>query len=245
MNRQFFFRCFAVMLVALAVIPASLAGKRSAKASRSKVPDFNGVITYIGKVSRIPDRKITSVKLREFDSFYDMYFSDDFTKRVENINNQIVVSYVTGIRNDYFFQTIESKIDGSVVYITATPDEQRLYQLTPRMMRANSKRVNGASGKKNILGHKCSKVVCNMVTEGNIHLQLIAWYDPKIKIDGYYVPFFGEIKGLPLMYDFYNGEYVVTFTATKINKRPVLSNTFDPPADVTPVSMTDYVMSQQ
>lgn len=205
--------------------------------------NFNGVITYIGKVTRIPDRSKTTVKLNEFDSFFDMYFGDEYTKRVENINNQIIVSYVNGIKEDVFFQTIESQIDKSVIYITANPDEQRKFQLTPQTMRSNHKKVTYASGKKTVCGRKCKKVVCNMVTEDNIHLQLIAWYDPNIRLKDLYTPFFGKIDGMPLMYDFYNGEYVVTYTATKIRKTMIPNSTFDRP-DATPISMTEYVMGQ-
>ncbi|MBP5137042.1 MAG: hypothetical protein ILP23_06970, partial [Paludibacteraceae bacterium] len=147
-------------------------------------------------------------------------------------------------KSDIFFQTIESIVDKTMIYITATPDEQRQFQLTPRMMRANSKKITFASGKLVVLKRKCKKVVCNMVTEDNIHLQLVAWYDPNLKINGFCVPYFGKIDYLPLKYDFYNGEYVVTYTATEIKEMPVLGSSFNRP-DATPISMTEYIMSQQ
>jgi hypothetical protein len=231
-------------MTALTGLSAATNNKSKGKEKQKEVANFNGKIKYIGKVTRIPDRSKTAVKLNDFEGEFYEYYNDEYVKREENINNQLKVSNVTGIKSDIFFQTIESIVDKTMIYITATPDEQRQFQLTPRMMRANSKKITFSSGKLVVLKRKCKKVVCNMVTEDNIHLQLVAWYDPNLKINGFCVPYFGKIDFVPLKYDFYNGEYVVTYTATEIKEMPVFSGTFDRP-DATPITMTEYVMSQQ
>jgi len=237
MNRN----TIALVLVLLLTIPVFAA---PSKDKEKNTTNFNGVITYIGKVSRIPDRKRTTARLQDLDSYFKLYLNDEYAKSVEDIQSQLEISKVTGIRNESFFQTLTYR-DQAPMLVVATSEEIQKYQLTPRSMRANEKKIRTMTGKRTILGHKCLKMVCDMVTEDNIHVQLVAWYAPDMHISGYNTPYFGQLKGLPLAYDVWNGEYVVTYTATEIDEKNIPSSTFEKPKDIAPISFSEFMRMQQ
>lgn len=234
-------RFFLIALSLLLSIPVLAS---SPKDKEKNVTNFNGVITYIGKVSRIPDRKRTSARLQDLDSYFKLYMNDSYTKSVEDIQSQLEISKVTGIRDESFFQTLTYR-DQSPILVVASREEIRQFQLTPLSMRCNEKKIKTMTGKRTILGHKCLKMVCDMVTEDNIHVQLVAWYAPDLRISGYNTPYFGQLKGLPLAYDVWNGEYVVTYTATEIDEKSIPASTFEKPKDVSPISFTRFMQMQQ
>jgi hypothetical protein len=203
---------------------------------------FEGRITYIGKVTRIPDKKKTTAKLGDVDSYFDLVINENFFRKEENIQNRLQINTTEGIKNEIFFQTIRPIPGDTIIFIEATPQEQHHYGLTARNSDAcSSKKVSAKTSKrKKIVRQKCTKVICNMVTTDNIRVQLVAWVAASIKVNGFYTPYFGELSGFPLMYDYYNGEYVVTYTATKIKKGTVLDSYFSRP-NTQSITMTEYL----
>lgn len=229
------------LLICLLSQTSFLSGKE--KVLEEEKTHFNGIITYMGKVSRIPDRAKTKVKLNDMDAYYQLYMNDHFTKHVEDIEGQMQLTITEGITDEVYVQTMSSR-EGNIL-IEATPKEQKDYQLTAKSKRYSSVNIREVSGKKKIKGYNCKKVICDMITEDNIHVQLVAWYTPELTIKGYYTPYFGYLKGLPLYYDYYNGDYVVTYYSTKIEKKAVPDSFFNEPTGVEPINMTQYLRSQQ
>jgi GLPGLI family protein len=234
-------------LVCLIAICLTAIAKNPPKATEEndkndKRPVFSGIISFYGKVTRIPDKSKTKAKLGDFDSLFKLYLNANFSKRVENYEG-LSITITEGINQDIYYQTISSK-QGNML-IEATPQEQKDYQLTAKTVRYSSIKTREVTGKKKVNGYACKKVICDMVTEDNIRVQLIAWYSPDLYIPGYVVPFFPDLKGLPLIYDYYNGEHVVTYNATDIKKQDISNNTFSKPSGVEPMTMTQYLRKMQ
>ncbi|MDR1678691.1 MAG: hypothetical protein LBR81_02830 [Prevotellaceae bacterium] len=238
MKKRIFFLCLIL------VCTLGMAAKKTKQGTRSNDDSrvFTGVISYYGKVTRIPDRSLSKAKLGDTDSNFKLYMNRNFTKRIESFEG-ITITITEGINQDIYYQTISTPEDNTL--IVATLQEQRDFQLTAKTVRYASVRVREMSGKKKINGYECRKAVCDMVTEDNVRIQLIAWYAPELQIPHYRVPFFGELKGLPLLYDCYNGEHVVTYNSTSVKRQDVSDRFFDLPTDVEPISMTEYIRRVQ
>ncbi len=227
-------------LFAISLIP--IQAKKKNKHEEKKRATFSGVITYYGKVTRIPDKSKTINKLGDFDSLFKLYLNKNFSRRVEQYTG-LEISITEGINQDVYFQYIRAKTHKFLV--VATPQEMRDYQLTPNFVRYKKRRIREVSGKKRIKGYKCKKVVCDILTEDNIKIQLVAWYTKKLYIPGYKIPYFDELRGIPLMYDTYNGEHVITYIAQDVDKRLLLDNFFGRPSGVEAVTMNQYLQSIQ
>jgi GLPGLI family protein len=237
-------KIFALLFICLVGAFALQAKKNKDNSDdEKKRPVFSGVISYYGKVTRIPDKSKTKAKLGDFDSLFKLYMNKNFTKRVENYEG-LSITITEGINQDIYFQTVSSRQGGNYL-VVATPQEQKDYQLTAANVRYTTMKLKEVSGKKRINGYTCKKVVCDMVTEEKIRVQLIAWYTDELYIPHYKIPFFGELNGIPLMYDTYNGEHVVTYNATDIDKHDYPDNFFGKPSGVEPMTMTEYMRSME
>lgn len=205
--------------------------------------DFSGVLSYVGKVTRIPDKSKTDVKLQETDANFVEYMNSEWTKRVEDINGELTVTTLIGNKEDIWWQSIRSRRDSSVLLLTSNREEQIKYGLMPQDAKCNSKKVKVQSNKKRkIDGHECVKVICNIVTVDNIRVQLVAWVATDLRIKGRKTPYFGELSGLPLIYDYYNGKYVVTYSVNDISKRVFSNQDFAEPEgeNVTHMRFSEY-----
>jgi len=208
--------------------------------------DFSGTLSYTGKVTRIPDKSKTNVKLQETDASFKEMINSEWTKRVEDINGELTVTTLVGNKQDVWWQTISSRRDGSVLLLTSNREEQIKYGLMPQDAKCNSKKVKVQSNKKRkVDGHECVKVICNMVTTDNIRVQLVAWVATDLRIKGRKTPYFGELSGLPLIYDYYNGKYVVTYSVNDISKRTFTDQDFEMPEGENVIRMSFSEYSEQ
>lgn len=230
-----------ILLISICSIQAKK--KKEEAQDDSKRPIFSGMISYYGKVTRIPDKSKTRAKLGDFDSLFKLYMNKNFTRRIENYEG-LSITIIEGINQDIYYQYISTK-EGGKTLVIATPQEQKDYQLTAQYARATSIKIKEATGKKRINGYACRKVTCDMVTEDKIRVQLIAWVTEDLYIPNYKIPYFGVLKGIPLMYDTYNGEHVVTYNATEVDKHDYPDNFFGRPGGIEPVNMTQYLQSME
>lgn len=230
-----------ILLISICSIQAK--DKKEEQQDDSKRPIFSGVISYYGKVTRIPDKSKTKAHLGDFDSLFKLYMNKNFTRRVENYEG-LGINIVEGINHDYYFQYLSSK-QGGATLVVATPQEIKDYQLTAQYVRASSIKIKEAIGKKRINGYTCTKIVCDMVTEDKIRVQLVAWIAEDLYIPNYKIPFFGVVKGIPLIYDTYNGEHVVTYNTTDVEKHSYEDNFFGKPSGIEPVTMTQYMRNME
>lgn len=219
------------------------AKKKDKNTDDTKRPVFSGVISYYGKVTRIPDKSKTRARLGDFDSVFKLYMNKNFTRRVENYEG-LTIHIVEGINQDYYYQYISTK-EGGATLVVATPQEQKDYQLTAKYVRSNSVKLKEVMGKRRINGYTCRKVICNMVTEDKIRIQLTAWITDELYIPNYSIPFFGALKGLPMIYDTYNGEHVVTYNVTDVDKHNYEDGYFNKPSGIVPLTMTEYLRSME
>ncbi len=216
-------------IIVLGLVATMVIGVCHAQKNQQK--DFSGVITYNGKVSRIPDKKKTDARLNENDGTIREYMNSDFTKREEVINGELLIKTVNGNKDDVWWQTLQSSKNKGVLLFTSTRAEQMKYSLLPKDAKCNSAKVLNRKNKKmKVCGHECTKVICNMVTTDNIRVQLVAWVATDMRIKGRITPYFGELSGVPLKYDYYNGRYVVTYTAEKIEKGVYGADFFEKPS---------------
>ncbi len=241
-------RKFLLITIALLTVIAAMGSSNaSRKKSKKKTPtesNFSGIITYLGKVSRIPDKNKTSANLHDFEARFDLYLNDEYSKRVEEYKALgLSITITEGIKKDYYQQTVYSK-DGNMLII-ATPKEIKDYQLTAKYIRTTSLKMRKVRGKKRIKGYVCKKMICDIITEDHIRIQLVAWYTPELFIKGYQTPYFPGLPGIPLLYDTYNGEHVVTYQATHIKKKELKNNYFGRPMQVVPMTFTEYLIQMQ
>lgn len=236
-----------ITLALLSIIAAMGFGWPKQKKSKKKAPtetNFSGIITYMGKVSRIPDRNRTKAKLHQFEAKFDLYLNSEFSKRVEEYKALgLSITITEGIKTDFYQQTVFSK-DGNMLII-ATPQEIRDYQLTARHIRTNSLKMRKVRGKKRIKGYVCKKMISDIITEDNIRIQLVAWYTPELFVKGFQIPYFPGMPGIPLLYDTYNGEHVVTYQATHIKEKELNNSWFGRPMQVVPMTFTEYLIKMQ
>ncbi len=218
--------------------------KKNNKAKTELKTNFSGIITYYGKVTRIPDRSKTYAKLHDFEAQFELYMNSEYTRRIEDYKNLgLSITITEGIKHDYYMQTVFSK-DGNFV-AEATPQEIIDYQLTPKYRKTNSLKMRKVGGKKRIKGFVCRKVISDIVTEDNIRIQLVAWYAPELYIEGFQIPYFPKLQGIPLVYDTYNGEHVVTYQATDIKKKELHNGYFGKPTMVESINYTDFLLKIQ
>lgn len=229
----------AITLILLIPVVSIFSQKKQEEEQQS---NFSGYISYYGKVSRIPDKSKTTARLGNFDSSFKMYLNDDFSKRVESFEG-INIATIEGSTQDIYFQSITGAIGDFL--IEASPQEQQDYQLTAKYRRYSSVKMKEPSEKRKVCGYTCKKLVCDMVTEDNIRIQLVAWYAPDLYVKNYRIPFFSKLKGVPLIYDTYNGEHVVTYSANEVKKQELKDSFFARPEGLPTISITDYVRSSQ
>jgi GLPGLI family protein len=233
-----------VFCLAFITLFVSTSSKKPEKSNEPEKSNFTGIISYYGKVTRIPDKSKTRAKLNDFEAQFQLYMNDEYTKRVEDYKSLGLSIIITeGLKNDLYMQQISSR-EGNFLAI-ATLQEMKDYQLTSRYVKYNSLKMRKVTGKKRIQGYVCNKAICDIVTEDNIRIQLIAWYTTELYIEDYHIPYFPDLKGIPLAYDTYNGQHVVTYTATDVKKMPISNSYFSKPGQIEPMTYTEFMQKMQ
>jgi len=244
LNHQRMKKIILLALALLTLTSITAAKKPEKKDEEPQKSSFSGIITYYGKVTRIPDKSKTHAKLGDFEALFKLYMNDEYTRRVENYEGLgLKITITEGINKDVYFQTVSTK--NGDMFVEATTQELKDYQLIAKYMRTNSLKMREVTGKKRINGYTCKKVISDIVTEDNIRIQLVAWYCPDLFIPGYQVPFFPNLKGIPLLYDTYNGEHVVTYNATDIKKQLLNNGYFSRPNMMEPMTFTEYMRKME
>lgn len=240
----FFFCLISFYSNGYAAPPKSKTGSAKSKKSEKEIPPFEGVIGFYGKVTRIPDKSLTKAKLNDFENTFDLYINKEYTKTVDEFGG-LRITTTDGLENDTYYQTIETKEEK--LLITASIKEQQDFQLKPKYVKVKSSDISYQHSKtRKVKGYRCTRVTCNIVTEDNMRIQLVAWYTTEIHMPKYQLPFYGELPGIPLIYDMYNGLHVVTYTAQSVKKWSSLKNSYflAPNTGFTKISYTDYVNTQ-
>lgn len=237
---------YIILILTLLSVLALVAAKKPVK-KNAKEPlktNFTGIISYYGKVTRIPDKSKTTAKLFDFEAQFQLYMNEDYTRRVENYENLgLKITLTEGLKTDFYMQTVNSK-EGNLLAI-ATLEEIKELQLTPKYMKTNALKMRNVGGKKRIQGYICKKAICDIVTVDNIRIQLVAWYCPELYLEGFKIPYFPALRGIPLMYDSYNGQHVVTYSATEVKKQPLHNGYFSKPDQMEPLTYREFIRKIQ
>ncbi|MBN1463642.1 MAG: hypothetical protein JXQ69_01900 [Paludibacteraceae bacterium] len=239
-----------IIFIALALLSiiALTAARKPKKKNTKKAPQettFTGIISYYGKVTRIPDKSKTTAKLNDFEAQFQLYMNEEYTRRIEKYENLgLTITLTEGINHDFYMQSVHSK-DGNLLAI-ATLDEMKELQLTPKYVRYNSLKMRKVSGKKRVQGYICKKAISDIVTEDNIRIQLVAWYCPELTLKGYQTPYFPKLQGyIPLVYDMYTGQHVVTYSATDVKKQALHNGYFSKPDQMEPLNYKEFLKKIQ